>query len=128
MRLGEKALKLRDAIANSKDPEKTFFEDFPSAMNVNILELQNNTQKLEYYIADIQSSIREIRTSYSELIERFENYILTDIVGETLDFKEYKLKLQNRFKNVKKHLLRPNHKVFIQRLNSPLEDKCMSSN
>lgn len=123
LRLGEKALKLRDAIANSKDPEKTFFEDFPSAMNVNILELQNNTQKLEYYIADIQSSIREIRTSYSELIERFENYILTDIVGETLDFKEYKLKLQNRFKNVKKHLLKPNHKVFIQRLNSPLEDK-----
>lgn len=123
LRLGGKALKLRDAIANSKDPEKTFFEDFPSAMNVNILELQNNTQKLEHYITDIQSSIREIRTSYSELIERFENYILTDIVGETLDFKEYKLKLQNRFKNVKKHLLKPNHKVFIQRLNSPLEDK-----
>ena len=123
LRLGGKALKLRDAIANSKDPEKTFFEDFPSAMNVNILELQNNTQKLEHYIADIQSSIREIRTSYSELIERFENYILTDIVGETLDFKDYKLKLQNRFKNVKKHLLKPNHRVFIQRLNSPLEDK-----
>ncbi|MFP8894579.1 hypothetical protein [Chryseobacterium sp. EZn1] len=123
LRLGKRALKLRDAIANSKDPEKTFFEDFPSAMNVSIIELQNNTQKLEHYINDIQSSIREIRTSYSGLIERFENYILSEIIGENLDFEEYKLKIQSRFKKIKKHLLKSNHKVFIQRLNSPLDDK-----
>ncbi|KMQ61149.1 hypothetical protein ACM40_15760 [Chryseobacterium sp. BLS98] len=123
LRLGRKALKLRDAIANSKDPEKTFFEDFPSAMEVSIVQLQNDTKKLEQYISEIQSSIREIRTSYSGLIERFENYILNEIVGENLVFEEYKTKLQNRFKNIKKHLLKPNHKVFVQRLSSPLDDK-----
>ncbi|WP_379968416.1 hypothetical protein [Epilithonimonas sp. UC225_85] len=123
LRLRGKALKLRSAIANSKDPEKTFFEDFPSAMGVSIIELQNDTKKLEQYIAEIQLSIREIRTSYSGLIERFEHYILNEIVGENLGFEEYKIKLQNRFKNIKKHLLKPNQKVFVQRLNSPLEDK-----
>lgn len=123
IRLGKKALKLREAISNSKDPEKTFFEDFPSAMNVSIIELQSDKQKLESYIFDIQSAVREIRTSYSALIERFESYILDEIVGENLQFEEYKLKLQHRFKNIKKHLLKSNHKVFIQRLNSPLDDK-----
>lgn len=123
LRLGKRALKLRDAIANSKDPEKTFFEDFPSAMDVSMIELQKDTKKLENYISEIQISIREIRTSYSGLIERFENYILNEIVGENLGFEEYKVKLQNRFKTIKKHLLKPNHKVFVQRLNSPLDDK-----
>ncbi|MFA7444955.1 MAG: hypothetical protein WCY89_03350 [Flavobacteriaceae bacterium] len=123
IRLGKKALKLREAITNSKDPEKTFFEDFPSAMDISIVELQNDKQKLEHYISDLQSSIKEIRTSYTELIERFENYILDEIIGGKLSFEEYKLKLQHRFKNIKKHLLKSNHKVFIQRLNSPLDDK-----
>jgi len=123
IRLGKNALKLREAISNSKDPEKTFFEDFPSAMNVSIIELQSDKQKLEGYISDIQLAIKEIRESYSALIERFESYIIIEIVGENLQFEEYKLKLQHRFKNIKKHLLKPNHKVFIQRLNSPLDDK-----
>lgn len=123
IRLGKKALKLREAIANSKDPEKTFFEDFPSAMNVSIVELQTDKSKLENYISDLRSSVSEIRTSYAKLIERIENYILNEIVGEELEFEDYKLKLQARFLNVKKHLLNSNQKVFIQRLNSPLDDK-----
>lgn len=122
-RLGKKALNLRNAIAKSKDPERTFFEDFPSAMGVSIVELQNDKEKLKSYIKDIEASIREIRTSYAGLVERFELYILNEIVGENLGFEEFKLKLQKRFKKIKTHLLKPQQKVFIQRLNSPLDDE-----
>lgn len=122
-RLGKKALNLRNAIAKSKDPERTFFEDFPSAMGVSIVELQNDKEKLKSYIKDIEASIREIRTSYAGLVERFELYILNEVVGENLGFDEYKLKLQKRFKKIKTHLLKPQQKVFIQRLNSPLDDE-----
>ncbi len=122
-RLSSKAIILRSAIALSKDPEKTFFEDFPKAMGYNIVQLQNDTKTLEKYIYEIQENIKEIRSCYDDLIERFETYIHDNILGEKLPFDEYKSKLQKRFTKIKKHLLKPNEKVFIQRLNSPLDDK-----
>jgi hypothetical protein len=122
-RLSSKAVMLRTAIAQSKDPEKTFFEDFPKAMGYNIVQLHNDTKTLEKYIVEIQEKIKEIRFCYDDLIERFETYIHDYILGEKLAFDEYKSKLQKRFSKIKKHLLKPNEKVFIQRLNSPLDDK-----
>jgi hypothetical protein len=122
-RLSSKAIMLRTAIAQSKDPEKTFFEDFPKAMGYNIVQLHNDTRTLEKYIVEIQEKIKEIRFCYDDLIERFETYIHDNILGEKLAFDEYKSKLQKRFTKIKKHLLKPNEKVFIQRLNSPLDDK-----
>ncbi|WP_241330081.1 hypothetical protein [Chryseobacterium arthrosphaerae] len=122
-RLGKKSLALRSAIVNSKDPETTFFEDIPSALGTNIIELQNDRNKLSEYLIDLQDSIKEIRGSYSSLLERFEAFIFSDIIGEKASFDQYKLQLQKRFKNIKTHLLKPNQKVFIQRLNSPLDDK-----
>lgn len=122
-RISNKAIALRSAIALSKEPEKTFFEDFPKAMGYNIVQLQNDTKVLEEYIIEIQEKIKEIRSCYNDLIERFENYILNDIIGEKLTFEEYKINLQKRFSKIKNHLLKPTEKVFIQRLNSPLDDK-----
>ncbi len=122
-RLSKRALLLREAITKSKYPETTFFEDFPSALGTSIVELQKNKEKLESYISDLQDTIREIRVSYAELVDRFEDFILNNIIGEKLDFESYKSRLQKRFKNLKTHLLKPNQKVFIQRLKSPLDDK-----
>ena len=122
-RLSSKAISFRNAIAKSKDPEKTFFEDFPKALGYNIIQLQNDNIILNKYFNEVNESIREVRSCYDDLIERFEIYIYEDILGEKLAFEEYKSKLQKRFTKIKKHLLKPNEKVFIQRLNSPLDDK-----
>jgi hypothetical protein len=92
-------------------------------MGYNIIQLQNDHKVLEKYILDIQQAIKEIRICYDGLIERFENYILEDIIGQKVPFEDYKFQLQNRFKKIKKHLLKPNEKVFIQRTLSPLDDK-----
>lgn len=122
-RLSKKTVALREAIANAKDPEKTFFEDFPRALGCNILYLKDTQEELENYVAQLQNSIRELRGCYEELVNRVENFILEEIIGEKLSFPGYKVQLQERFRKLKKHLLLPHQKVFHQRLISELDDR-----
>jgi hypothetical protein len=92
-------------------------------MGYNIVQLQNEPKILEEYFFEMQKAIKEIRLCYSALLGRFESYLLDEIIGEKLSFEEFKINLQGRFKRIKKHLLKPNEKVFLQRLFSPLDDK-----
>lgn len=121
--LDKKTLALRDAIAYSKDPEETFFENFPKALGFNLVQLQNDKKQLEAYAIQLQESIKKIRTSYDSLIDDFELYLQEEIVGVGTTFTEYKSILQNRFKKIKKHLLLPHQKVLMQRINSELDDR-----
>ncbi len=122
-RLSKETIALREVIAQSKDPEATFFEDFPKALKYNVTKLQNNTSNLEEFITQLQNSIKEIRSCYDELISRVEQFLLDEIIGESMNFPAYKSQLQIRLKNIKKHLLLPKQKVFFQRLLSQLEDR-----
>lgn len=122
-RLSASAIKIRKAISTSVDPEDTFFEAFPSALNFTISALQKDKKKLQEYTTTLQSSIRELRTCYDNLVQRFEEYICNEIVYEKLEFEDYKKKLQFRFKKLKKHLLLSDQKTFVQRIDSGLDDK-----
>ncbi|REC61276.1 hypothetical protein DRF65_16285 [Chryseobacterium pennae] len=122
-RLSSSALKIRKAIATSKDPEETFFEAFPTALGLSLITLQKDKSKLQSYAVNLQNAVRELRTSYDELIKRFEEFICGEFVGRAVDFEEYKEHLQKRFKKLKKHLLLANQKTFVQRIDSALDDK-----
>ena len=122
-RLSPAAIKIRKAISISKDPEETFFDAFPSALGLTLSMLQQDKSKLQIFTTSLQDSVRELRTSYDELIKRFEDFICTEFVGETSDFEEYKKHLQMRFLKLKKHMLLSNQKTFVQRLDSPLDDR-----
>ena len=122
-RLSSSALKIRQAISTSQDPEETFFEAFPSALGIAIADLQSDKSKLQGYATNLQNAVRELRTSYDELLNRFEKFICDEFVGESVDFEEYKEHLHKRFSKLKKHMLLSNQKTFVQRLDSPLDDK-----
>lgn len=122
-RLSKETIAIREAIANSKDPEKSFFEDFPLALGYSIDSLQKSQDKLQTYIAKMQDSIKELRTSYDGLIQRFEEFLLDEYINDKLEFEQYKDLLQKRFRKLKKHLCLPHQKMFIQRLDSQLDDK-----
>ncbi|WP_233207849.1 hypothetical protein [Siphonobacter sp. BAB-5405] len=122
-RLSKEALSIRDAIARSTDPEKTFFEDFPTALGYSIEILQNKSRILEIYTETLQTAIREIRTSYDELLNRFEEFIIHDLIGQEVTFEGYKSALKNRYLKVKKHLLISYQKTFVQRIESELDDR-----
>jgi ribosomal protein S15P/S13E len=122
-RLSPSALKIRKAIASSKDPEETFFEAFPIALGITLSALQNDKSKLQSYTTSLQEAVRELRTSYDELLKRFEEFICLEFVGKSTDFENYREYLQKRFSKLKKHMLLSNQKTFVQRLDSPLDDK-----
>ncbi len=121
--LDKKTLALREAIATAKDPEETFFEHFPKAMGFSMMELQQNPSELESFIAQLQQSIRDIRNCYSDLLDSFELFIQDELIGSSEPFPAYKTSLQQRFKQVKKHLLQQSQRVFVQRVNSELDDR-----
>ncbi len=122
-RLSDSALNIRTAIATSKDPEETFFDAFPNALKISLSTLQKDKSKLQSYTTNLQGAVRELRTAYDELINRFEIFICNEFVGKKVDFEEYKEHLQGRFKMLKKHLLLANQKTFVQRIDSALDDK-----
>lgn len=121
--LSKRAIAIREVIANAKEPEKTFFEDFPTALGYSIQELQTKKDLAEIFIKKLQDAIREIRTSYDRLLGRFEAYITKDILGTSEGFPKYKDQLINRYQGIKLHLLTTNHKTFYSRIVSPLDDK-----
>jgi hypothetical protein len=122
-RLSPSAIKIRKAIATSKDPEETFFEAFPSALGLSLITLRQDKSKLQNYTTNLQDAVRELRTAYDELLKRFELFICNEFVGKPADFDEYKQHLQRRFSKLKKHMLLSNQKTFVQRLDSPLDDR-----
>ena len=123
VQLSKEARQIRDAIATSKDPEKTFFEDFPLALGFSFDDIQNSEPDLQRYILKLQGAIKELRTAYDGLVGRLEDFIQTDIIADPLLFDEYKVQLQQRYKKLRRHLLLPAQKTFIQRLDSKLDDK-----
>lgn len=122
-RLSLAALKIRQAITTSKDPEETFFESFPNALGISLNSLQKDKTKLQSYTTSLQNAVRELRTSYDSLVKRFEEFICDEFVGKSVDFYDYKDHLQQRFSKLKKHLLLVNQKTFVQRIDSALDDK-----
>lgn len=122
-RLSPSALKIRKAIETSKDPEETFFNAFPLALGLTLASLQQDRSKLQNFTINLQNSVKELRTAYDELINRFEDFICNEFVGESQEFENYKEYLQKRFAKLKKHMLLSNQKTFVQRLDSPLDDR-----
>src|SRR5690606_14313204 len=85
--------------------------------------LQKDKSKLQNYTTNLQDAVRELRTAYDELLKRFEEFTCNEFVGKSAEFEEYKEYLQRRFSKLKKHMLLSNQKIFIQRLDSALDDR-----
>jgi hypothetical protein len=122
-RLSKEALSIREAIASSKDPEKSFFEDFPLALGYTADQLQSSKEALQTYTNKLQDTIRELRTSYEDLVNRVEGFISQEFANGEHEFDRYKKTLQKRFKPLKKHLCLPHQRTFIQRIDSEIDDK-----
>lgn len=122
-KLTKEALKLREAITSATDPEKVFFEQFPNAIGYNVKELISNEQLFDEYIIKFQKAILELKNSYEELLNRFENYLTKEVLGAKKGFPEYKTLLQKRFSPLKEHQVLPSQKSFMLRVNSALDDR-----
>lgn len=116
-------LELRQAITTASDPEKTFFEDFPAALGMDLKKISEDEKALQEFFRKVNDSIDELKGAYANLVERIDTFIREEILATQRVFPTYKKDLQTRFKNIKEHRLLPRQAVFLQRLQSELDDR-----
>lgn len=123
-RLSPSAKGMRDAIAKAKDPETALLIEIPKGLGYKELNLiEGSAEILRDFIMQLNEAIYEIRTSYDNLLNRFEKQILTALGIKETDFSKYKAEIQKRFEGIKPHLLLPKEKTLINRISSKLDDR-----
>ncbi len=115
-RISSEAQRVRAVIAKTKDPEAMFFKSLPAALGTTKKELASNPGLAIDYIDRLQAAIKEIRTSYEDLVQRFFDYIV-----EFTGYTNPKDELRTRFSKVEATLLSKKQNVFYQRLLSDLD-------
>jgi len=95
------------------------FESMPAALGFYPLREDQS----EAYRVKLEDAIREIRTSYDDLLNKIETTLLSFLGGQKMTFEAYKDSLNTRFKYVKSGLLSEKQRVFYNRVNSPLDDR-----
>ncbi len=122
-RLDKKTLALREVIRTARDPEKVFFEDFPTALGFSLSELQKRHEKAEEFIKRLQEAIRQLRTCFDDLVDRIEQYFVCEVIGSGEPFPAYRNGIRSRFGKIKAHLLLPHQKRFFSQIQSDLDDR-----
>lgn len=117
-------MKFRDVLATAKDPEKAFFEDLPESLNFSTISIKNG-EGMEEYGKVIQRSIRELRSCYSQLIDRIEERIVEELGLESSDYNEYVIELRKRLENVKVYLLNTQQKEFYNRVMTEYDNRVL---
>lgn len=122
IRLSVKTKQFREVVKNSKDPEKVFFEQLPSALGFNFNGQKHSRQEVEQFIDALKSSIKELRSSYDNLIERIYEYLCNLLFNQILNFKDFHANLVERYGTIKEPLLLNHQKSFYYRMNSDIND------
>lgn len=123
-RLSPAAIGMRNAIAQAKDPETALLTEIPQGLGYHELNLkEGNENTLGSFVKQLNAAIYDIRTSYDNLLNRFEEEILDILNIKKVEFSVYKRTIQKRFKGVKPHLLLPRERTLINRIFSKLDDR-----
>lgn len=122
-RISKEAQLVRKSLTDATDPETLFFEDFPSALGYDIVQLGNDRELLERFGQSLQQAIRELRSAYDELLNRFEA-VINSLWNADQPFKTYKDRLRGRYAaTLKTYLLLPYQRTFYDRICSPLDQR-----
>jgi hypothetical protein len=108
-------MRFRDVLAKAKDPEKAFFEDLPEALGFTQDKLKQE-EFINEYGRIIQRAIKELRSCYSQLIDRLEERLVEDFGLKSYDYSEYIVEVRERLANVKPYLLTGKQREFYERV------------
>lgn len=122
-KLSNKAIKLREAIVKSKDPEDALFNLFPTALGFHSISIKEDEDVLYSFTRHIQEAIREIRSAYDELLIRVEDSIISAFLCDSNNFSEYKEQIESQISEINQSALGKTQNVFFKRLVSPLDDR-----
>lgn len=117
-------MRFRDVLAQAKDPEQAFFEDLPNALGFDREKLKDELAINEYGHV-IERAIRELRTCYTNLIDRIEERLVEEFGLDSGDYSEYIIEIRKRLANVKTHLLTGKQKEFYHHVMTGYENRTL---
>jgi hypothetical protein len=112
----------RDVLAEAKDPQKAFFEDIPASLGYRNFDVKDSQEFMQQYLQQIRRAVHELVTCYDNFIDRIEVAMIKQL-SLPEKFEEYKTILEARYKSVKRHLLTPRCRIFLDRIIAPSETK-----
>ncbi len=118
----EQTVRFRDTLARAKDPEKTFFEDLPEALGYDKEALQDS-KKVQEFCYVINRAVKELRSCYSDMIDRVESRLLETLGIETYDYNEYVGEIRSRLAYVKEYLLTDRLKEFYHHVMTEFDNR-----
>ena len=80
----ESTMRFRDVLAKAKDPEKAFLEDLPEALGFTQEKLKQE-EFINEYGSTIQRAIKELRSCYTQLIDRIETRLVEGFSLQSYD-------------------------------------------
>ena len=116
--------RFRNVLATAKDPEKAFFEDLPESLGFDKRNL-SDSKSLENYGALIHRSIRELRSCYSQLIDRIEERVVDEFGLQNGDYEKYVQEVQERLSSVKTYLLTDKLKEFYHHVMTEYDNRTL---
>ena len=117
-------MEFRDVLSKAKDPEKAFFEDLPDALGFSKGQLKKE-EFINEYGKIIMRAIRELRSCYTQLIDRMEQR-LVDVFGlQSYDYAEYANEIRTRLKGTKTYLLTRKQKEFYHHVMTEYDDRVL---
>lgn len=115
-------MRFRDVLAKAKDPEQAFFEDLPDALGFDRTKMKDE-QTINEYGQVIERAIRELRTCYTNLIDRIEERLVDEFGLDSGDYSEYITEIRQRLANVKTHLLTGKQKEFYHHVMTEYDNR-----
>jgi len=120
----ESTMKFRDVLAKAKDPEKAFFEDLPEALGFTQEKLKQE-EFINEYGKIIQRAIKELRSCYSQLIDRIEARLVEEFGLQSYDYSEYIIEVRERLANVKAYLLTGKQREFYHHVMTEYDNRTL---
>ncbi len=120
----ESTMKFRDVLAKAKDPEKAFFEDLPDALGFSQEKLKQE-EFINEYGKIIQRAIKELRSCYSQLIDRIEARLVEEFGLQSYDYSEYVIEIRERLANVKDYLLTDKQREFYHHVMTEYDNRTL---
>lgn len=118
------ARELRNAVQKSTDPETALFNSIPVALGYGDILDNPSVEKLTQYTLEIQKAIKELRGSYSELLNRIEGYVTEAFGLKHKEIVDYKAELINKILiTIDINKLAKDQAILYKRLTSSLDDR-----
>lgn len=120
----QSTIRFRDILATAKDPEKAFFEDLPEALGYDSSSLKQKNF-IEEYGNIIQKAIRELRSCYTQLLDRIEQRLVNSLGLQSYEYNEYVSEIQKKLRGVKVYLLTEKQKEFYHHVMTEYENRTL---